>query len=1064
MSSRRALSPPGRRFDNYGRSSAGQLPHSSYEMPSSYPRRESVTSPRSSNERVIPISQETYVNGQLVGASRNASRTSSDRYNDRPRRTPYEIETRVVPSSTSSSQARPAASAASDDRLFSPTKASALDSGYGSQAPQGSNIRREHKKVYSIDDGRFHDSKYARAAPERDIKRRDELDTARHAPLPEPGSRREYHASAPAPREVTDHGAYEYTDARGMYRDTEPKWRPRQGSVDAPRRERPSSMIADPYGSSFKASARDLGGPPPTTRGLDRISGGGISRHESLRSSVRSPPRSRDRSYSNYSEDDNYPVKPRISAAMPDPTYFPPERADIYSPTREGFDERREPRSLNRRYEDSDVASRGFGIRTNSADRYEPGNRDFDRRDPYVSETSSLTGRREYPPEISREDLKASEWRERDRDFPKPIERDSARSSDKDLSVRDRDLPPRDRDLAPLRDRDLPIRDRDLTPRDKDLALRDRDLPPRERDIPPRDRDLPLRDRDLPLRDRDLPPSDRNYPVRDRDISSKDRDLPVRSNSLVPRERGLDRDRDRDMSPGDRTIPPREKDLPPIDKDLRERPLDIPYDDGRRARDRVYGPESELIVGEDSRRMRDHRPDRNLAVDRDQDDARSDSGSHTGSTVAKALAGTAAAGAVAYGAKEGYDRRHRDERDERLEREARPPRGAEERRRDDRPSVDRGVEEPDRHRHPADSPDLEKPRARHYVAKEDRVDDIDRRGETKTKHSEMLDPDEEYRRRVQQEADRVRQARPEDSHGEGEHDRERRRHERELRHSRHEDTSSRHRDPERYRPTDRDSDSDRADDSKAMAPYKGPHDSVLDGSQGGEISSPGDGERENRVRIVEPPKEKEKPKGILRKPTDKFPEDPNPVREGVTIHKDSKDKAPDIPKDARWTKIDRRIVNPEALDEAKERYEERQDFVIVLRPISREEIQKLADRTKEIRGTDPLPGVDIFRGLPPSSSKGVAGTPHHRHETHDAGGGGHGGAHGGGGALVESVVPFISDILTSYLQKDEREERHQREKHRHSSRRERRDYDGTDEERGSDEGDGARPTRQLTWA
>ncbi|OCK89646.1 uncharacterized protein K441DRAFT_680899 [Cenococcum geophilum 1.58] len=49
------------------------------------------------------------------------------------------------------------------------------------------------------------------------------------------------------------------------------------------------------------------------------------------------------------------------------------------------------------------------------------------------------------------------------------------------------------------------------------------------------------------------------------------------------------------------------------------------------------------------------------------------------------------------------------------------------------------------------------------------------------------------------------------------------------------------------------------------------------------------------------------------------------------------------------TKIDRRLVNPEALEEAKERLEERPDCVIVLRVLSKEEIQKLADRTEEIR-------------------------------------------------------------------------------------------------------------------
>lgn len=90
------------------------------------------------------------------------------------------------------------------------------------------------------------------------------------------------------------------------------------------------------------------------------------------------------------------------------------------------------------------------------------------------------------------------------------------------------------------------------------------------------------------------------------------------------------------------------------------------------------------------------------------------------------------------------------------------------------------------------------------------------------------------------------------------------------------------------------------------------------------------------------------PKSILRKPTEKFPEDPSPTREGVASPTDAK-KSKDIPPDARWTKIDRWLVNPQALEESNERFEERRDCVIVLRVLPREDIQKLADRTKQIR-------------------------------------------------------------------------------------------------------------------
>lgn len=103
------------------------------------------------------------------------------------------------------------------------------------------------------------------------------------------------------------------------------------------------------------------------------------------------------------------------------------------------------------------------------------------------------------------------------------------------------------------------------------------------------------------------------------------------------------------------------------------------------------------------------------------------------------------------------------------------------------------------------------------------------------------------------------------------------------------------------------------------------------------------------AQIVTPPKEAPAPvKGILRKPTSKFPEDPEPIREGVAPHKDAL-KGKDIPVGARWTRIDRRLVNPEALEQAKERFEERMDCVIVLRVLTKEDIQKLADRTRKIR-------------------------------------------------------------------------------------------------------------------
>ena len=57
----------------------------------------------------------------------------------------------------------------------------------------------------------------------------------------------------------------------------------------------------------------------------------------------------------------------------------------------------------------------------------------------------------------------------------------------------------------------------------------------------------------------------------------------------------------------------------------------------------------------------------------------------------------------------------------------------------------------------------------------------------------------------------------------------------------------------------------------------------------------------------------------------------------------------DIPPNARWIKIDRKLVSPEALDIGGERYEERSDYLIVLRVLTKDEIERYALKTREIR-------------------------------------------------------------------------------------------------------------------
>ncbi|OJD16700.1 hypothetical protein AJ78_03170 [Emergomyces pasteurianus Ep9510] len=95
-----------------------------------------------------------------------------------------------------------------------------------------------------------------------------------------------------------------------------------------------------------------------------------------------------------------------------------------------------------------------------------------------------------------------------------------------------------------------------------------------------------------------------------------------------------------------------------------------------------------------------------------------------------------------------------------------------------------------------------------------------------------------------------------------------------------------------------------------------------------------------RPKELEPP-----PKGILKPPRDKFPEDRTAVREGVAPLKDATKKG--IPQGARWTKVDRKLVTPSALE--GERYEERPDYIIVLRVLTLEEIEEFAKKSSEIR-------------------------------------------------------------------------------------------------------------------
>ena len=109
---------------------------------------------------------------------------------------------------------------------------------------------------------------------------------------------------------------------------------------------------------------------------------------------------------------------------------------------------------------------------------------------------------------------------------------------------------------------------------------------------------------------------------------------------------------------------------------------------------------------------------------------------------------------------------------------------------------------------------------------------------------------------------------------------------------------------------------------------------------------------ERQPRVVTPSSEEKPvppppPKGILRKPRERFPEHPDTVREGVAPHKEMPKK--DVPPNARWTKINRKLVNPEALEQDGIRFNEYVDHVIVLKAMDLEEIEKYTRKTAEIR-------------------------------------------------------------------------------------------------------------------
>lgn len=902
-------------------------------------------------------------------------------------------------------------------RPASPLKTTREKEYYVTPASSKEPRKTEHKKLYTVDDGS------AKLVADVDLpvgqdrekprRRRDSVDRGAYKV---PGlttekekdrGRRSYHpsggqSSKARDKSIDDDDAFSYTDAAGMYRDTEPRWRdarPRRGSMDrgGASRERPVSMIEPTpavYGVDPRSSAKDIG-PPPSTRGWDRI-GEGIGRTRSVKDAPRGVVQSPSRGRYGGDPRDPYYVPPRTSSREGRPRAEskegrplavhqdrPAERYDPYANDYEPREtRRRERRNSATRKSDASVERRGFGIRADSKDRYgnakgsdesiEKGRREY--RDSGYAEPH----RRDTAPELNYHEISRLEQEKRDRELAARLAVEERERQYEREAVPKR----RDDDRAYERDFDRTERDR---PRDRDWEYERENERERERqrlmerNEPDRERE---RDRERHHHRRDTADRDRDY-RKDKDSGDGKSSLAQAAtgglagaaaafglNKVFNKDKSDERDREKERE--------REREREKEAERQREKEVERQRErDAERQREKEAERQREREAERQREREAERQRERDAEIQRERD-AELQRQRDAERQLEKEV--------------ERQPERIRFEEPPRKEERERRHRGPESYSDDVAPHErerDRGAQrEPDRglgfaFEAPPEPPksavpdrqyDRERQRDRDYDKVQER--DLEREPQDiKQPAVEMpkapLDPDEDYRRRmeqVQRELGRV----PDDRQStDSDPDRERRRREREA------EREQRRRERERE---DRDFAEPKLDAGIGMTRFnEAPPPPALRRSFDNESVSTAPSEpslrrrpsildqpmttepvqildnslsdkRENRVRIVDPPTEEEsrRPKGILKRPTTKFPENPNAVREGVAPLKDATKKG--IPPGARWTKIDRKLVNPEALEEAKERFEERLDCVIVLRVLTKEDIQKLADRTKALRG------------------------------------------------------------------------------------------------------------------
>jgi zinc finger CCCH domain-containing protein 13 len=742
--------------------------------------------------------------------------------------------------------------------------------------------------------------------------------------------------------------------------------------------------MVDPYGPPVRASTRDLG--PPPAKGLEKLNES-LNRTGSLRD-PRASSRERTETYDNYLAPVVDPFE-RPHSARPSGSGVS-HAAEKYGLDKGPYDDERESRA-GKSFKDDHVETRGFGIRSGSMGRRGSSADSVDMRTSLAPRTRPIPAiytdgpilpppfPRDYIPQVQVDDgrremeRREAERRERDRLAEREAERRNS-----ELRERDRH---KDRDYERVRGRE-----RD-TERDRAYGGEyDREY---EREKPKYD-SRQQEDSDRHRHSSIVAPAAAAataaavYGASTAGSDKRDRD-DRHHDERYERDRRHERDEEepRARAPPRKETLDREPPLRSVDYD-RERSRRDPreHDDSDRYRHSsivVPAAAAAATAAEGHRHMSVAAPslahpaatvvdappasekrDRNRGLDREEEETRGwrpsrqdpinredaravdydrersqrtreydDSDRHRHSSIAVPAAAAATAGAT-YGATSGAEKRDRDrghemeEEEDRMQRAARqeaPPVSPQDKRDWDRELV-RAEEEPRARRKAKQDPND------HEDAIEREFDDRDRQERRKARRdSPEEDPDEDYRRRVQQQQmelarqEVVQEDRPK------EFDRERER---------------------RYRDQQ---------DEQALVLATSRHNSVFDDNATHESDHSNKDdlrlsrERDNRVRIVEPPKSESPPaavKSILKQPTSQFPEHPNPVREGVAPLKDPTKKG--IPPSARWTKIDRRLVNPQALEELQERFEERQDCVIVLRVLTKEDIQKFADRTAQIRG------------------------------------------------------------------------------------------------------------------